>query len=121
MGYIHCCGGLRKTRTFRLVPQDGFVLCEIDVLSKCPCCGNRHVQLTRIDKENNISTIRKSNKKSKKFFDKLRKYILYEENIEKNTDYSAKSKFYLYYNEFGVRKKCFSNLKNMKIGLTTLI
>ena len=120
MGYIHCCGGLRKTRTFRLVPQDGFVLCEVDVLAKCPCCGNRYVQLTRIDKDNNISTIKKSNQKSKKFFENIKKYILYEENILQNPNQKT-GKFYLYYNEFGVRKKCYSNLKNMKIGLTTLI
>ena len=120
MGYIHCCGGLRKTRTFRLSPQEDFVLCEVDLLTKCPCCGNRYVQLTRIDKDNNITTIKKSNKKAIKFFEKIKNKILYEEEIMENVP-SQNGKFYLYYNEYGVRKRCYSNLKNMKLGLTTLI
>ena len=57
MGYIHCCGGLRKTRSFRLVPLQNFVLCELDYLKKCPKCGATSVQLTRIDKENNIQEL----------------------------------------------------------------
>lgn len=120
MGYIHCCGGLRRTRSFRLSPQNKFMLCEIDYLKKCPVCGNLTVQLTRIDKDNNVSTIRKTNQKGLRFFEKLKQKILYEEDI---TDYSTKytGKFYLNYNEFGVKKRCYSNLKNLKLGLTTLI
>lgn len=120
MGYIHCCGGLRKTRTFRLSPQEGFLVCEVDLLAKCPCCENKVVQLTRIDKENQISTIRKINKKADKLFEKIKNKILYEEEVIENVPLQN-GKFYLYYNEFGVRKRCYSNLKNMKIGLTTLI
>lgn len=93
---------------------------EIDLLAKCPCCGNKIVQLTRVDKDNNISTIKKTNQKSNKFFDKLKKFILYEEYIYENINQRA-GKFYLYYNEFGVRKRCYSNIRNMKLGLTTLI
>jgi len=72
MGYIHCCGGLRKTKSFRLSPQDNFVLCELDYLEKCPVCGTSLIQITRIDKDNNISTIRKSKDKAQKFFDKIK-------------------------------------------------
>ncbi len=120
MGYIHCCGGLRRTRSFRLSPQDGFVLCELDYLSKCPVCGHISVQLTRIDKNNNITTIRKANNKALKFFEKLKDKILYE---EEKFDYSAKNhgKFYLFYNEYGIKKRCYSNLKNLKLGLRSLI
>lgn len=120
MGYIHCCGGLRKTRSFRLSPQGDFVLCELDYLQKCPICGHTAVQLTRIDKENNISTIRRNNKQARIFFEKLKNKILYE---EKTIDYSktVHGKFYLCYNEFGIKKRCYTNLKNLKIGLKTLI
>ena len=118
MGYIHCCGGLRKTRSFRLIPQDNFVLCELDFLSKCPVCGKLHVQLTRVDKNNEISTIRKTNEKGILFYNKLKNKILYEED---NQNYSKQtSTFYLNYNEYGIKKRCYSNLKNMKLGLTTL-
>lgn len=116
MGYIHCCGALHKTRTFRLVPQDKFVLCEADYLSKCPVCGHTVVQLTRVDRNNNISVVRKVNKKAKIFFEKLKKYILFEiKPINCNKLHFGT--FYLNYNEFGVRKRCYSNLRTLKIGL----
>ena len=119
MGYIHCCGGLRKTRSFRLAPDEDFVLCEIDYLTKCPVCGHLSVQLTRIDKENKISTIRKSNQKALKFFQNIKSKILYEK--DKCKYLRTKGKFYLNYNEFGVQKRCYSNLKNLKLGLNSLI
>ena len=115
MGYIHCCGALRKTRSFRMTPQDDFVLCEIDYLTKCPVCGHTVVQLTRVDKKDEISTIRKINKKAREFFLKLKNKILYEIRPEKyNALYIGK--FYLNYNEYGTKKRCYSNLKTLKLG-----
>ena len=113
MGYIHCCGALHKTRTFRLVPQENFVVSELDYLSKCPVCGHTVVQLTRID---NISIVRKVNKKAKLLFEKLKNVILYEIRPI-NYNRINTGKFYLYYNEFGVKKRCYSNLRTLKIGL----
>ena len=114
MGYLHCCGGLHKTRSFVLVPAENYSVCEVDVLQKCPVCGHFVVQLTRADKGNNISSIRLTNAKARKFFQKLKTKILYE---EKFFDYSkVKSTFYLNYNEFGVKKRCYSNLRNLKLG-----
>ena len=115
MGYIHCCGSLHKTRSYKLVPQANFVLCELDYLKQCPVCGHTVVQLTRVDKNDNISTVRKVNQKAKQFLDKLKKFVLYEEvplKIPKNS-----GKFYLNYNEYGVLKRCYSNLSSLKIGL----
>ncbi len=116
MGYIHCCGALHKTRSFCLSPQEQFLMCELDYLPKCPICGHTVVQLTRIDKEDNISIIRKVNKKAREFFIKLKKFILFE---EKPINYNRvnSGSFYLNYNEFGVKKRCYSNLKALKIGL----
>ena len=68
MGYIHCCGALRKTRTFCLSPSQGFRICELDYLAKCPVCGHTVVQLTRIDDKDNLSVIRKVNKKAREYF-----------------------------------------------------
>lgn len=116
MGYIHCCGALHKTRTFRLVPQENFSLCELDYLSKCPVCGHTVVQLTRIDDKENISVVRKINKKAREFFNKLKNKVLYEiKPINYNIKHSGT--FYLNYNEFGVKKRCYSNLRTLKIGL----
>ena len=116
MGYIHCCGALHKTRTFRLVPQDNFVLCEMDYLSKCPICGHTVTQLTRIDNKDNISSIRKINKKAREFFSKLKNSVLYEIKPARYNPTNV-GKFYLNYNEFGVKKRCYSNLRALKIGL----
>lgn len=116
MGYIHCCGALHKTKSYRLVPQDNFLICEVDYLSKCPVCGHTVVQLTRIDKKDNISIIRKVNKKAKNFFESLKKYVLYEIRPI-NYNKVNYGRFYLNYNEFGVQKRCYSNLRTLKIGL----
>ena len=117
MGYIHCCGALHKTRSFCLAPSGGFVLCEVDFLGKCPVCGHTVVQLTRVDSKDNISVVRKVNKKAKNFFQKLKKNILYE---VKPVNYNKVNtgRFYLHYNEFGIKKRCYSNLSTLRIGLT---
>ena len=117
MGYIHCCGALHRTKTFRLVPQDKFMLCEVDYLSRCPVCGHTVVQLTRIDNNDNISVVRKTNKKAKEFLAKLKNKVLYEIRPI-NYNKTNCGKFYLNYNEFGVKKRCYSNLRTLKMGLT---
>ena len=114
MGYIHCCGALHKTRTFRLAPEGHYLICEMDYLSRCPVCGHTVVQLTRIDNQDNISIVRKINKKARDFFNKLKKFVIYEERPKR---YVNVGKFYLNYNEFGVKKRCYSNLSSLKIGL----
>ena len=119
MGYIHCCGGLRKTRSFVLSPIDNFVLCELDYLAKCPVCGHFVVQITRLDKDNKISSIRFVNKKAEIFWKKIQKKILYERKFFDYTNHRGGT-FYLNYNEFGVQKRCYSNFSNLKIGLNTL-
>ncbi len=96
------------------------MLCELDVLKRCPVCGHTTVQLTRIDKNDNISTVRKNNQKAEKFLAKLKGKILYEEKNIINPKLMY-GKFYLYYNEYGVKKRCYSNFKNLKIGLNSLI
>lgn len=115
MGYIHCCGALHKTRSYKLVPQEDFVLCELDFLKKCPVCGHTVVQLSRVDKFDRISVVRKTNKKAHEFFNKMQKFVLYELAPQKIPE--SYGKFYLNYNEYGVLKRCYSNLSRLKIGL----
>jgi hypothetical protein len=98
------------------VPYENFSTCELDYLAKCPVCGHTVVQLTRIDNNDNISVVRKVNKKAKEFFKKLKNYILFEEKAENYSRVNSGS-FYLNYNEFGVKKRCYSNLRSLKIGL----
>ena len=120
MGYIHCCSGLHKTRSFVVVPNMGFISCEMDYLKKCPVCGNLIVQLTRIADKDNVSAIRYHNSDAIAFLKKIKPKILYE---KKFVDYSKtkRGKFYLNYNEYGVKKRCYSNLSNLKIGLNSTI
>ncbi len=118
MGYIHCCSGLHKTKTFMLSPKKDFVVCELDYLAKCPVCGNLVIQLTRISKDNVLYTSRYVKNAAKKFWQKVKNKIIYE---EKFIDYSKikGGSFYLNYNEYGVKKRCYSNLSGLKIGLNS--
>jgi len=118
MGYIHCCSALQKTRTFVLCPKEDSPAREMDFLEKCPVCGKTVLQITAADKNNNIITHRYVNKKAKEKLKKMELQILYE---EKFFDYSktGKGTFYLNYNEFGVKKRCYSNITNLKIGLNS--
>ena len=113
MGFIHCCGTLHRTRTYKLVPQNGYFIREVDVLKECSICGHKVVQLSRISFSGEVSTVRKTNHKAEKFLKKLKKDILYEIRPYR---YSNQGKFYLNYNEYGVIKKCYSNLRNLKLG-----
>lgn len=116
MGYIHCCSGLRKSKSYSVTPEENYLFAQVDYLEECPVCGHTVVQLTRIDFHNNVSVCRKINDKARKLFEKLENSILYEKKAE-GVRLKAYSKFYLNYNEFGVKKKCYSNLSSMKLGL----
>lgn len=116
MGYIHCCAGLRKSKSYSVLPDKDYLLVQLDFLEKCPICGHTVLQLTRVNFDNNVSICRKINDKARKLFDKLKGSILFEKCVEfvPKINYSG---FYLYYNEFGTKKKCYSNLSSLKIGL----
>ena len=97
------------------MPEENYSIAQVDYLDKCPICGHTVTQLTRIDFNNNVSVCRKVNDKARKLFDKLKDLILYEKKAEEHI-FNTYSKFYLYYNEFGAKKKCYSNLSTLKIG-----
>ena len=114
LGYIQCCGALRKTRTYEIEDTSHkFKTCILDVLQCCPVCQNYVIQLTRVDYMNNICSIRKRNTKAVKFFIKLKPFIIHEFD---NYKVQSGSKFFLYYNEFGTKKRCYSSLRSLKIG-----
>lgn len=116
LGYIHCCAGLRNSKSYSVMPEKNYAFAQVDYLDKCPICGHTVIQLTRIDFDNNVSVCRKINEKARKLFNKLKDSILFEKK-EAGVRVKAYSKFYLNYNEFGVKKKCYSNLSTLKIGL----
>lgn len=116
LGYIHCCAGLRKSKSYSISPDGAFVSAELDYVEKCPICGHTVAQITRVDLENNVSICRKTNEKARKLFEKLKTSILFERE-KCSSMLKVHSKFYLNYNEFGVKKKCYSNLSTLKMGL----
>lgn len=116
MGYVHCCAGLRKSKSYAVKPEKNYLYAQMDYLEECPICGHTVTQITRMDSNNNISICRKINDKAKKLFNKLKNAILFEKKPE-GTGLKIYSKFYLNYNEFGVKKKCYSNLSTLKMGL----
>lgn len=117
MGYIQCCGGMRKCRTFELKKDDSYILKELNYLEECPVCGHTVVQLTRLSRTFQVNTYRIKNKKARIFFEKYKKDILSEKKDFEPSFTGSKSKFYLNYNEYGKKKKCYSNLSSMKLGL----
>lgn len=116
MGYIHCCSGLRKSKTYSIAPEENFLLAQVDYLENCPICGHTVTQITRIDFDNEVSICRKINEKARILFNKLKDSILFEKKPD-GINLKTYSNFYLYYNEFGVKKKCYSNLSSLKMGL----
>lgn len=116
MSYIHCCAGLRKSKSYSISPEENYLFAQVDYLEKCPICGHTVTQITRIDSDNKVSVCRKINDKARRLFEKLKDSILFEKKPEE-VRIKAYSKFYLNYNEFGIKKKCYSNLSTLKIGL----
>ncbi len=115
MGYIHCCSGLRRTRTYFVVPENGFSMCRIDYLEECPVCGHKVIQLTRKSEDNKVSIVRKVNQKAVKFFNKVKRLILYEQ--DDFMPYSLKRAANgPVYSEFGKKRFCSSNFSTLKIG-----
>lgn len=115
MGYIHCCGGLRRTRTYFVKPEESYSECLLDCLDECPVCGSKVLQLTRRGIDNKVSVIRKTNQKAEKFFEKLKKLILYEQDSLPLAINQVNKKD-LGYMEFGKKRFCSSNLSTLKIG-----
>lgn len=117
MGYIHCCGALRECKSFELKTDDTCIIKNLDYLEICPVCGHTVIQLTKVNCKNQISSYRITNKKARKFFEKCKKDILREKETYEKIYIQPHGKFYLNYNEYGKKKKCYSNLSSLKIGL----
>ena len=69
---------------------------EYNIKSKCPVCGHTVVQLTRIDNKDNISVIRKINKKAREFLDAWKDTCTpdeIKEAYEKTVDNTGKISF----------------------------
>ena len=79
---------------------------------RCSKCGKTFVVIETIDFSGKKKTIRQNGIKALELFEKNRHNILFElKPIQ-----SGKFGFYLQYSEYGSIKKCYSNLRTLKLG-----
>lgn len=113
MAFIMCCNQNRSCDVYRLSDRAGFLLNYAYYIEACPVCGHTILLLKRYLPDGTVSEVRKTNVFARKLFEKIRPEILFK--IPKN--YEAQGgKTFLKYNEFGVVKKCYSNLSTLQIG-----
>jgi len=116
---IECsCGREPASTKFKIKPQKGFISVTLNVIDEQCACGKFVVELIRIKKEKDtkkyiIDKITKYGKDAYKLYDKLEPSIISEIKLVNNAN-----QMYLEYSEFGTKKKCYSNLSSLKIGLT---
>lgn len=112
---IKCCNKSHKAKVFLLQPRKGYK----DTLFKiafCPICKRTFAVLQRTSlKTNKVSYVRAQGyQKVFKYLKALQAWIITE---IANTRVISGSSFYLNYNEYGKKKKCYSNLSSLKLGL----
>ena len=141
MPKIHCDNKSCKKhkcvidQTFVIIPKNRQYSFAFMRTAHCPVCGKHYTLITNFKfvKEGE-GKLKKDDKKTKAFgsfkpehriftgkeaddiFEKIfevRKSVLYE--IIKNSP-SNKSGFYLNYSEYGIIKKCYSNLSTLRLG-----
>jgi len=110
---IECCGKKQRSRAFICDPPDGFIYQRIDFLVWCKKCKKTVMQVTRISAKNRVVRFRRVDDEARALFEKLRTSIRFRV-VEPFSLVSSHSGFYLYYNEFGKKKKCFSNLSALQ-------
>lgn len=109
---IVCCGLKQKSVTYICEPPDGFIFQQIDYLVWCKHCKRSVLQVTRLDLDNNVSYFRRTDDAAKKLFNKLRPSIIYK--LKNSFSFaSAHGSFWLGYNEYGRKKRCYSNLSSL--------
>lgn len=116
MGFIVCCEHKRMTRSFQVVPQNGYKSCVLHILFMCKECENYVIELHRTKENGKVEVLRRIEREALDMVDKIKKlnWILYEIK----PDNVISGSFYLNYNEYGTKKRCYSNLSTLKIGLT---
>lgn len=123
MAYLKCCGHLHKAEFFQLEAPVGYSSSVLKVMNyECPICKNFVVEVERTkfvgDKKTTLhiveDKIRRINDDACDLLEKLNCSILFQ--IKPVA--TGVGGFYLNYSEHGVKKRCYSNLSTLKIGLT---
>lgn len=116
MGFkIYCCGKKHGCRVFKVASEYGYLLTILKVLNFCPMCDCYKVAVEKWDLDGNKNEILYKNAKAVRVYNKLANSVLYE--IETVAYVKNHGGFWLGYSEYGRKKKCYSNLSALKIGL----
>lgn len=116
MSLIHCCGALQKTKAFVCDPDDGYLFRRIDWLPACRRCRSTVLQVTRLGLDHKVSYFRRTGDDARALFDKLRTSIIYE--LSPGYSFIASgSRSYLRYSHFGSKRRCYSSLSALRLGL----
>lgn len=95
-------------------PPEGFIYQRIDFLVWCKKCKKTVMQVTRISAKNRVVTFRRTDNEARELFERMRASIRFR-IVEPFSPVGNRSAFFLYYNEFGRKKKCYSNLSALRI------
>lgn len=112
MSYICCCGRKCAVEVFKVKNPEKYLAVFVSELKSCPVCRAYVVEIRRYTAFGRLLVVRKSGKKAKKLFAKIKFELC------KITDYERVlgEVSTLNYNEFGKIKKCHSNLSGLSIG-----
>jgi len=112
---IECsCGKKHSSILYELKPYEEYVDVYLNVIYQdCLACGKYVVELERTDKKGIKQKIKRFNQSAIDLYKKVEQFIL---NEVKSSNVVG-GRFYLNYGEFGVKKKCYSNLSTLKMGL----
>lgn len=112
MSYICCCGRKCGVDVYKIARPDGFLAVFVSVLKGCPVCGAYVVEMRRYTEFGRVSVVRARGEKARKLFSKIAPDLLRTPEYEKVSSVIST----LNYNEFGIVKKCRSNLSRLSIG-----
>lgn len=108
---FECCKGNRKCRVYALADSKLYESAVIK-FGRCPVCKRLFCVIEKVDYFGKKTTIKKYGLQAQILFEKNLYNMLYEVVPIK----SGKSGFYLLYSEYGKIKKCYSNLRTLKLG-----
>lgn len=108
---IQCCNKQKKCSVFAIAKTR---MIQSAYLKMCYCmdCGSFIVVIETTDFNGHTKIIRKQNAEAYELFEKNKHNILFEVKPIQN----GKFGWYLKYCEFGRIKKCYSNLRTLKLG-----
>ncbi len=112
---ILCHGALQKSEILKIEPTKSGIKDEyVFYLKSCAICNNPVLQILRIDIWGNIlEPVRLKTKNIEKFLNSMS--VIWKPQKLNLTD-KVYSDFYLEYNEYGIKKKCYQNLSCVKLG-----